>query len=209
MAVYFNQLARELARDNIHPLQDFMVRQGRPRPTFQKNPNLANLPCQKIRYAYHYWITRQSETGALPSRDSIRPSGLGIALGNVTLLESIEDGRDYKYRLYGSNIVHLAQQDLQGLKLSEIHKAFPQKKYDDRAFHLAIYQFCQAAATPCYVEYASPSREGKPAWLWRRLTLPLANKQGNPTMLLNCMTAIPLPTAILSDDSNHQSISIA
>ncbi|MFC7048118.1 PAS domain-containing protein [Emcibacter nanhaiensis] len=209
MAAHFNQLAHELANDNIQPLQDYVVQRGLPRPVIRKNPELGTLPCQKIRYAYQYWIAQKAETGTTPGRDSIRPSRLGIALGNVSLLESIDDGRDYKYRLYGSNIAHFARQDLQGMRLTELAARFPNKKYNDGEFHLAIYQYCQASAIPCYAEYASPARQERSAWQWRRLTLPLADNKGNITMLLNCMTAIPLPTEAAHGTVGRQTKSIA
>ncbi|WP_321395452.1 PAS domain-containing protein [Emcibacter sp.] len=204
MNVHLNRLARELANDNIHFLEDYLIRQGLPNPRILKNPGLDILPCQKIRYAYQYWKTVQNDLNAVPSRAHIRPSGLGIALGNICLLEPLNEGRDYRYRLYGSNIAHLSRYDLQGLTMSEVPGKFPGRQFSDYEFHLAVYQCCQAEATPYYVEYTSLASQGKAPWLWRRLTLPLADDRGNVTMLLNCLSPEPLRADLVPDNDGDQ-----
>ncbi|WP_417316629.1 PAS domain-containing protein [Emcibacter sp.] len=206
MVVHFNQLARELANDNTQYLEDYMVRQGFAKPHIQKDPAPGTLPCQKIRYAYQYWTSVRENLGDIPSRAGIRPSGLGIALGNICLLEPLDDGRDYRYRLFGSNIAHFSKYDLQGMTMSEALRKYPKKKSGDDEFHLAIYQCCQVEARPYYAEYVS--QNGKP-WLWRRLTLPLSDGHGNIVMLMNCLSPEDISQAPVTEEKNNQQQSIA
>jgi hypothetical protein len=52
-----------------------------------------------------FWLDKKLRaSGRLPGRSSIRPEELKPWLGWINLLEVVDGGRDYVFRLYGSNI---------------------------------------------------------------------------------------------------------
>jgi hypothetical protein len=63
----------------------------------------------------------------LPARGDLRPEELKPWLGNLIVLDVIDGGRDFRYRLFGTNVVRQAGFDMTGKLLSEypIEDALP------------------------------------------------------------------------------------
>ncbi|MGQ0677476.1 MAG: PAS domain-containing protein [Rhodospirillales bacterium] len=55
----------------------------------------------------------------LPARADLRPEELKPWLGNLIVLDVIDGGRDFRYRLFGTNIVRQAGFDMTGKLMSE------------------------------------------------------------------------------------------
>tara|TARA_B100001939_G_scaffold348075_2_gene372451 strand:- start:2515 stop:3135 length:621 start_codon:yes stop_codon:yes gene_type:complete len=191
MVEYILPLTRHLLAGNSKKLETFMAERGFARVQVVPSPLHTLLPCAKLRYTYHYWETLRSHE-TLPSRKQIDPRRLGIALGNICLLEAVNLGRDMKYRLYGSNIAYHAGHDLQGMTLREIPRHFPRKDFSDLPFHLALFQACLIEKRPYFSEYMTTSAQRRTPRIWSRLSLPLTNNRGEVTMILHCIS--PRPT---------------
>lgn len=73
--------------------------------------------------ALQYW---QSLTGqGLPTRRDIDPVDIPDLLANVMLLDVLNDGADFRYRLAGTAVEHNFGASIKGLVLSEIVQIFP------------------------------------------------------------------------------------
>ncbi|MDY0881429.1 PAS domain-containing protein [Dongia soli] len=73
--------------------------------------------------AYDYWL-RLSES-RLPRREEIDPIAVASILSNVMLLDVLEGGQDFRYRLAGSTVEANFGGSLKGVVLSDILKEFP------------------------------------------------------------------------------------
>src|SRR6266481_8654777 len=59
----------------------------------------------------------------LPPAEAIDPAALVFILGWLMIIDPLEGGADFSYRLYGTNIAEVMGRDLTGCKLSD---SFPQ-----------------------------------------------------------------------------------
>jgi hypothetical protein len=73
--------------------------------------------------AYQYW-SRLSES-RLPRREEIDPIAVAGILPNIMLLDVLDGGQDFRYRLAGSTVEANFGGSLKGVVLSDILKQFP------------------------------------------------------------------------------------
>lgn len=73
--------------------------------------------------AYVYWL-RLSES-RLPRREEIDPIAVAGILSNIMLLDVLDGGQDFRYRLAGSAVEANFGGSLKGVVLSDILKEFP------------------------------------------------------------------------------------
>jgi hypothetical protein len=73
--------------------------------------------------AYRYW--RGLAPDGLPSRASIDPIEIPDLLANVMLLDVLEGGQSFRYRLAGTAIEHNFGASIKGLLLNDIVVSFP------------------------------------------------------------------------------------
>jgi hypothetical protein len=147
-----------------------------PPPTLIWNPAEEVLPEGPLRFLARFW--RERRVGeALPGIDIVDPLALKPALGYVMLLDVIEDGWDYRYRVYGSLIARRFGRDLTGTRTSDIART----AYTGN-FYIAGYRAVLARREPLFSVSVSPNYVA--AVDWRRLTLPLAGKDGVIARLL-------------------------
>lgn len=73
--------------------------------------------------AYNYWSRLAADR--LPKRSEIDPIAIQEALSNIMLLDVLEGGRDFRYRLAGGAVERNFGSSVKGVLLSDIVKAFP------------------------------------------------------------------------------------
>jgi len=83
----------------------------------------------------------------LPARGDLRPEELKPWFGNLIVLDVIDAGRDFRYRLFGTNIVRQAGFDMTGKLLSE----YPIK--DALPHFFATHREVVRRATPAFGEH--------------------------------------------------------
>lgn len=131
------------------------------------------VPESKLTFLYKYWAAIREAEGRLPIRKDIDVLELRQAIGNIMMLDVLEDGFDARYRVYGTGVAEYAGHDWTGTALSEMcRKTKTPLALLYRACYLAVYR----TGRPIYTESTSPS------WLapkaWRRMILPYADEQG-------------------------------
>ncbi|MEK9971350.1 MAG: PAS domain-containing protein [Ferrovibrio sp.] len=150
------------------------------------------LTLETLRALYSYWAGKR-DGRALPDRADIDPIEMKAWLGNLMLVERLENG-DYLYRLYGSTFVNQFKVDMTGKRVNEL----PEKQAEllrseyDAVVHSGIPMSRRYTATFDYT-----SRDKRSTWQversWERLALPLTAGGTEVKMLL--VAAFPLEPA--------------
>jgi hypothetical protein len=110
-----------------------------------------------------------SSGSSVPPVAAIDPSALRFILGWLMIMEPLEDGADFKYRLYGSAIAATTGRDLTGCKVSDSFPIFA-------AWTIEVYRAALARRRPVLTRH-SPRRL-VPIDQWERLILPYAGRDG-------------------------------
>jgi hypothetical protein len=141
-----------------------------------------SFPDQRLKSLYRYWTAKRTGR-ALPGRPDIDPADLLTTLPHLLLIDVIEGGQDFRYRLVGTEIQrhigrpvtgHLVSETLSGEYLDYIHSLH--RLTVDEA--VAIYSESN------FIEGLSgfaPTTEYKRTY---RLMLPLAKNGVSVDMLL-------------------------
>lgn len=154
----------------------YFAENGAPPPRIAWNPAEADLPAGPLQFLVRYWRQHGRE-GALPGFSIVDPIALKPALGYLMLLDVLDEGWDYRYRIYGSEIASRFGRDLTGRRTSDIAKtAFT------GIFYIAGYRAVLARREPLFTVSSSPRYVAAVDW-WR-LVLPLADRDGAVTRIL-------------------------
>ena len=113
------------------------------------------------------WTEERDRTGRVPCPDWVEPEVLMSVLGYLMLLEPVDDGRDFRYRLYGTEISRRFMRDLTGHLVSEVPVA------NSRMFFLSVYQAAMVRREPIFTWHAPPPSVHVTSW--SRLILPLCD----------------------------------
>jgi hypothetical protein len=140
------------------------------------NPAAEQFDADSLRFLTAYWHGLAG-TGELPHLKQIDPIALRPALGYVMLLDPVKGGRDFRYRLYGSQIASVSGFDMTGKLLSE----HPAKSYVTE-FGLASYRAMVQRGEPVYTERHTV--DAVQATRWQRIALPLVGDDGTITRIL-------------------------
>jgi len=175
-----DRVAAEVAAGNYASLTRMFRAEGIREPELIWTPTNQDLGSSQHRFMLEYW--GGLEKGARhPLQSALRPEEMGPVLGNVILLDVIEDGWDFRYRLHGSLIADRFGVDLTGLLTSQ----YPFETW--ARFFLIKYRAILATGRPLYSAHWAPSQIA--ATHWERLTLPLEDGAGVVTRLLIAVVA--------------------
>jgi hypothetical protein len=139
-------------------------------PTFRWNPQIGMLFEAPLKVLFQWWRSKRPARG-LPSIDAVDPHALKEALGYLMILDVLEDGWDYRYRLYGSEIAQHAKRDYTGQKTSDLKVVSPIP-----TFYIACYRAVLVRPEPLMTRNQPPSEVATTTWT--RLVLPLAGPDG-------------------------------
>lgn len=79
----------------------------------------AEIRHASLRALWRYWAGKTSD-GLLPGRSTIRPEEMRALLGNLLLMDVVDGGKDFRYRLHGTALVDLFGGDLTGRLVSSL-----------------------------------------------------------------------------------------
>lgn len=171
-----NEAQRLIAGDTA-TVEGWFTETGISRPLVIWDPARSDLVTDPVRFVYDYWHDRKPATALGMPSAAVDPSDLIPALGYIILLDILEDGRDYRYRLFGSKIAEIAKFDSTGLRISET-KAHPLMK----AFFATVYEAVLRCGRPVYTEHNPPPN--LTIATWHRIVLPLVDEVGRPDRFL-------------------------
>ncbi|MBP2313176.1 PAS domain-containing protein [Azospirillum soli] len=166
------QHGRDLAADQPDSLVQLFLTAGVPAPHFVWSPAPEALPTERLVRLLLYWRSL-CEGHALPRATAIDPTEMHFILGYVMLVDMVDEGADFTYRLYGSKIAASVGRDLTGRRVSSLAGDFGR--------HLALYFGASFHAVllrrePLYTEHAAAL--DSPVERWQRLILPLTAADG-------------------------------
>jgi len=143
-------------------------------PFVQEDPDPAAFEDRRLGQLLAYWraLPRADD---LPAAEGIDPVALVFILGWLMIIDPIEGGSDFSYRLYGTNIAEVTGRDLTGLKLSD---SFPEFS----GFASDIYRKAMRDRRPVLTRHTPPRR--MVASRWERLILPFAGSDGGVARFL-------------------------
>ncbi len=146
-------------------------------PVVVWDPDRTDLVTAPIIFLYDYWKARVPEGEVGMRASDLAPYDLVPALGYIMLLDILDGGRDFRYRLFGSKIAEIAKFDSTGLRISET-KAHPLMK----AFFSTVYEAVLQKRLPIYTEHNPPPN--LTIATWHRVVLPLHDGSGTITKFL-------------------------
>lgn len=169
--------ATRLASGDTSTVDDWFVSTGISKPIIIWEPERADLVTEPVTFLYDYWKAhRQAGEVGMRAADLV-PYDLVPALGYIILLDILDEGRDFRYRLFGSKIAEIAKFDSTGLRISET-KAHPLMK----AFFSTVYDAVLQKQKPIYTEHNPPPN--LTIATWHRIVLPLHDGAGTITKFL-------------------------
>lgn len=169
-------LADRLVLGDGSALAPVFAGRGIATPSIRWSPACTDLSARQLTFLLDYWNRLRGET-TMASAAQIEPIEMRPALGYVCLLDVLDGGLDYYYRVYGSDVAHCAGADLTGTHLSSYVRARWML-----VFHAAIYRAAVLRSEPllnCYEPTSDIATER-----WERLILPLSGSEGEVARLL-------------------------
>lgn len=167
---------------DIGRLAEAYLSQDAEPPRIVLRPDIGQLALQQHRDLFAWWRDNAAPDAPAPA-DIITPDNLQTHLGRIVLLEPLDGGHDFFYRLYGSIVAEFAGFDLTGRKLSETDSM---GIWSDRVrlYYAATYR----AATRCGAPVYSTLRlsNATTPFDWQRLLLPFAGADGTISRLILC-----------------------
>lgn len=139
-------------------------------PTVAWNPAPDDMAVEKLGFLLQYWkgLRRGSN---LPRTSDIDPLEMRLALGHVMLIDCIDGGRDFRYRLYGSLLVGVSGFDMTGRLLSN-HGA----SVWVIEFSLATYRAALLRQEPVFTSRSPIGAQYTSQW--HRVAMPLVDETG-------------------------------
>jgi hypothetical protein len=136
-----------------------------------RSPEPAQLQGPANRFLLKYW--REQGQDALPTIAAIDPIRMRPALGRILIVEPVEQGSDFRYRLFGSHIAGLTGFEMTG-KLVSVHPGAPELV----CFALALYRSLLARPDSVMTRVSPPIA---PYACWERIVLPFVDAAGTVT----------------------------
>lgn len=165
-----------ICHGQLEPIRDVFRKEGAHGPMVLWDPDANEMSAEPLAALLQYWSSLRRQQ-ALPLADTIDPLAMRRALGYVMLVDAVESGQDFRYRLFGSAVAAVSGFDMTGRLLSD-HQASAHL----RAFSLALYRAALQRRRSVFSQYA-PAGTTLTAQ-WHRVTLPLTDRSGTVIRLL-------------------------
>lgn len=150
-------------------------------PFLAWDPKPEDLSLELLRVIYEYWAAMPRCTrgrfAGLPLASELDPLEVHRALGYLMLLDVLEGGEDFRYRVYGSKIADVVGFDSTGLLVSET-KPHP----ITRLLFQAVYRAVMKVGKPIFTKHEPAMNIAVVTWY--RLVLPMVDEDGEISQIL-------------------------
>jgi len=167
--------AEELSAGRTGPIDRLFAEIGSDRPRLTWTPTEADLESPVLAFLHRYWQAHRAG-GALPLSREIDAVKLVPALGYLMLMEPIDGGADFRYRVYGSHIVDYSKLEMTGKCVWDNPAPWVATYF--AATYLAVY----SRREPLFTFHRA--RLDHHFAQWERLILPFVNEDGAVDRLL-------------------------
>jgi hypothetical protein len=161
---------RGIVRGDVSLVRDHFASLGASGPEMIWQPRSEDVHQPQLRFLLEYWCDLAG-TQPMPRMDEVDAVAMRPALGFIVLLDVIEGGRDFRYRLYGSALADASGFDMTGSYISE-HRASSHVW----GFYLATYRAVLIRREPVFTEHGPARAINTKAW--QRVVLPLCDPAG-------------------------------
>ena len=158
-----------LQDDDLTELQELFDANGARGPSIRWDPPADTIQKLPMRFTLERW--QQAATLGLPTTRFVDPIKLTPALGYLLLVDVVDGGQDFVYRLFGSRVSAVSGFDMTHKKLSN----HPASSYI-REFSIALYRAAIVRREPVWSHYGPAMAVSTAAW--ERIVLPLADDAG-------------------------------
>ena len=170
------QLMQAILNEDEAAFLDFFRQAGAPPASFQWRPAERDLTQEPLQFLLRHWNGLRAGSAA-PNQQLIDPLDMADALGYLMILDAIDEGSDFRYRLYGSKIAARTGFDMTGKRVSELASSPVMA-----VFFGAAYRAVRVRREPLITVHSPPLEIS--AMKWTRLILPLLNTAGEVERLL-------------------------
>jgi|HubBroStandDraft_1064217.scaffolds.fasta_scaffold00163_5 hypothetical protein len=162
---------QDLAADRLDRIRTGFAAGGIGGLELARSPEPAALQGTANRFLLEYWLAEQQ--GAMPPASAIDPIRMRPALGRILIVEPIEQGWDFRYRLFGTLVAAVSGYDMTG-KLLSAHPLAPEMV----CFAFALYRGLLVRPEPVMTMNVPPMAHFA---RWERIVLPFAGPGGEVT----------------------------
>jgi PAS domain len=173
---------RALVAEDLHEIRAAFANHNAYGPDVLWSPVPEDLPVPQLAFLQNYWNERRGNRRA-PEITDIDPHKLKPALGYIVLLDVLNNGRDFRIRLYGSIVSAVSGFDLTGKLVAE-HPASPYLVM----FYCALYRAAFIRGEPVFTLHRPAASVH--THTWNRLTLPFTNRDGGIVRFLSGNVAL-------------------
>ncbi len=168
------------------PVKRLFSRQKTEPPVIIWEPDLVDLRSRELSFLHTYW-SGLHRGSCIPLAGSIDPIDMRPALGHIVIVEPVDGGADFRYRLFGTEVARRYGEDMTGRLTSEIEDG----SYI-AAYFLALYRAVSERRVPLFSRHF-PSLLSSTT-VWERLMLPLADGVGSVGKILVGQVPGPIRT---------------
>ena len=178
MAFDLATLPAQLAAGDLTGISTLFARNRRAVPTIVWNPAPIALPRGELQFLYEHWNRLRGDR-AMACASDIRGEDMVPALGHIMLIDVVDEGRVFRYRLYGSDIADYSGGDWTGKTTAEM---IADTGTTAPIFYDALYRAILLRPEPVFTSNTSVANLTTATWL--RLVLPLDGGDGRITRFL-------------------------
>jgi hypothetical protein len=168
--------AARVAKGQLDAVRTAFRKNGAHGPDVIWSPSAEQVGAPPLRALLEYWSALKRDDG-LPQVGAVDPLGMRSSLGYVMLVDAVDGGHDFRYRLFGSAVAAVSGFDMTRQLLSE-HPA----STHILEFALALYRAAMRRREAVFSQYA-PSGTLMTAQ-WQRIAFPLAGSSGDVVRFL-------------------------
>jgi hypothetical protein len=170
--------------DDIDEIRQVFAADGARGPRIEWDPAADALKLKPLQFTLDHW-NRAVDRFGTPTTRMVDPIELVPALGYLLLVDVLDGGIDFNYRLYGSIVSSVSGLDMTGKRLSD-HPASPHI----RDFSLALYRAVIVRREPVWSQYGPAAAISTSAW--ERVIMPLVDDEGRVCRFLVAIVPIGL-----------------
>ena len=163
-------LAAQLSDGDLKAVRVQFASLGAAGPALLWQPAAEDIAPAQLRFLLTHW-NRLRGAERFARADRIDPLEMRPALGYINMLDPVDEGRDFRFRLFGSAIAAAAEFDLTGELMSE-GKIAPFLMEYELALHRAVFK----RGEPALTSLTPPASLSQATW--HKLVLPLADESG-------------------------------
>jgi hypothetical protein len=191
-----DHLTHAISTNDKESLRQFFAVNSLPAPLLRWRPTASDIVNSELKFLHSYWQSLRSGN-LLPNQRQVDPKAFESVVDYTYLLDVCDEGRDFKYRYYGTKVISGTEETNLGRKVSElpVGRSF-------LPFYKATYLALIDKRSPLITSHQPLSKYRVKQWL--RIFLPLVNDTGKVSQVL--VGAVPSGTKPKIDNDNFLQI---